>query len=98
MRRTATQYMLLAFSLFVMTAFSTCHSNSRKSLNMNRVKRIEFTSSGPEAEGCADPADPAKRLPLGTKYCLNPTGDPGDGYLYVCQADGSWNRTEEKCP
>ena len=77
---------------------SGCVSNSRKTLDMNRVKRIEFTSDKPDADGCADPADPSKRLPLGTKYCLNPTGNPGDGDLYVCKTDGAWYKTSEKCP
>jgi hypothetical protein len=73
-------------------------SKSVKTLDMSRVARIEFTSTIGDSDGCADPADPAKRLPVGTKYCLNPTGNPGDGDLYVCNTDGSWYRTGEKCP
>lgn len=86
---------LLLLSVFL---FPACGPKGSKTLNMNRVKRIEFTSNRPDDEGCADPADESKKLPLGTKYCLNPTGEQGGGDLYVCKADGAWYKTSEKCP
>lgn len=84
--------------LLTILTLAACEPQNKKTLDMTRVKRIEFTSNRPDTDGCADPADPSKSLPVGTKYCLNPTGNPGDGYLYVCKTDGSWNRTDEKCP
>jgi hypothetical protein len=67
--------------LLLVFSFSACTSGGKKTLNMSRVKRIEFTADRSNVEGCADPAEPSKRLPLGTKYCLNPTGNKGDGNL-----------------
>jgi hypothetical protein len=78
--------------------YTACSYQSKKTLDMSRVKRIEFTATGNNSGGCPDPADSSLRLPLGTKYCLNPTGNKGDGNLYVCKEDGGWERTEEKCP
>ena len=61
------------------------------------IKRIEFDGSKSGANGCADPANPSNLKPVGSTYCLNPTGNQNEGDLFQCNSDGFWWNIHQKC-
>jgi hypothetical protein len=91
-------YALTAFAEAVQAA--TTERSAR--LDVTGIGRIEFVPptldpAKQTGEGCADPANPSVKKPVGSTYCLNPTGLPNDGETFACKSDGFWWNTHSKC-
>ena len=82
-------------STFSFVSPSSPESKTAKILS--KFERFEVKGARSEGDGCVDPANTDVKKPVGSKYCLNPTGAQDDGDLYECRDDGAWWKMYQKC-